>query len=164
MKSFLRKSAVWLMVLMLWSAAAVAKEYKYKTVPNDPMKVRIYTLDNGLQVYLSQVKNEPRIAAQILVRCGGKTDPASNTGLAHYFEHLMFKGTQKLGTLDYNAEKVYLDQIEDLYEKYSASKDDAVRKSIYRVIDSLSQLAARYAVPNEYDKAMAIIGSKGKDK
>lgn len=161
MNCFLRKSAIWLMVLMMWSTAVIAKEYKYRTVPNDPMKVRMYTLDNGLQVYLSQVKNEPRVAAQILVRCGGKTDPASNTGLAHYFEHLMFKGTQKLGTMDYTTEKVYLDKIEDLYEKYSASKDEAVRKSIYHSIDSISQIAARYAVPNEYDKAMAIIGSKG---
>lgn len=161
MNSFMRKSVLGVLVLMLWGATVVAKEYKYKTVPNDPMKVRMYTLDNGLQVYLSQVKNEPRIAAQILVRCGGKTDPASNTGLAHYFEHLMFKGTQKLGTVDYSAEKVYLDQIENLYEQYSATKDEAKRTALYHAIDSLSQIAARYAVPNEYDKAMAIIGSKG---
>lgn len=161
MKRFMKKSVIFLLCLVLWSVSAIAKEYKYQTIPNDPMKVRIYTLGNGLQVYLSQIKDEPRVAAQILVKCGGKTDPAENTGLAHYFEHLMFKGTQKLGTTDYAKEKVFLDQIESLYEQYSSSGDDMYRKSVYHKIDSLSQLAAQFAVPNEYDKAMALIGSKG---
>lgn len=161
MKCVLRKSIFGLMLVFFTVTVSFAKTYSYKTVPNDPMQVRMYTLENGLQVFLSQVKNEPRVAAQILVRCGGKTDPASNTGLAHYFEHLMFKGSKKLGTTDYAAEKVYLDRIEALYESYSASSDDATRKRIYRQIDSLSQIAANFAVPNEYDKAMAMIGSKG---
>ena len=74
---------------------------KYDSVANDPMKSRIYTLDNGLKVYLSVNKDQPRIQTYIAVRVGGKNDPSSNTGLAHYLEHLMFKGTTQFGTSDY---------------------------------------------------------------
>ena len=79
--------------------------YKYETVPNDPLNARIYTLANGLKVYLTVYKDAPRIQTLISVLAGGKNDPADNTGLAHYFEHLMFKGTKQFGTLDYEAEK-----------------------------------------------------------
>ncbi|HAC72660.1 MAG TPA: peptidase M16, partial [Porphyromonadaceae bacterium] len=75
-------------------------DLKYKTVPNDPISARIYTLDNGLKVYMSVNPETPRIQTYIAVRVGGKNDPAETTGLAHYFEHLMFKGTKKFGTQD----------------------------------------------------------------
>ena len=75
-----------------------AKEYKYETVPGDMMKTRIYTLDNGLKVYLSANPEKPRIQTYIAVRTGSKNDPAETTGLAHYLEHLMFKGTKLFGT------------------------------------------------------------------
>ena len=72
-----------------------AKEYKYETVPGDMMQTRIYTLDNGLKVYLSVNPEKPRIQTFIAVRTGSKNDPAETTGLAHYLEHLMFKGTKQ---------------------------------------------------------------------
>lgn len=78
-----------------------AKDYKYDTVKGDLMKSRIYTLDNGLKVYLTVNKEQPRIFANIAVRTGSRNDPAETTGLAHYFEHLMFKGTTHFGTSDY---------------------------------------------------------------
>ncbi|MCU0329040.1 MAG: insulinase family protein, partial [Chitinophagales bacterium] len=80
-----------------------------KTVPNDPLNAKIYTLDNGLKLYISVNKKEPKIQTLIAVKAGSKFDPADNTGLAHYLEHLMFKGTDKIGTLDWEKEKVYLD-------------------------------------------------------
>ena len=73
---------------------AQAKDYKYETVDGDLMKTRIYTLDNGLKVYLSVNPEKPRIQTYIAVRTGSKNDPAETTGLAHYLEHLMFKGTK----------------------------------------------------------------------
>lgn len=134
---------------------------KYETVKGDPMKAKIYTLDNGLKVYMSVNKEEPRIQTYIAVRSGAKNDPADNTGLAHYLEHLMFKGSESLGTTDYAAEKVYLDQIEELYEIYRAETDNDERLALYHQIDSLSYLASLISIPNEYDKAMAVIGSDG---
>ena len=135
--------------------------HKYETVKGDPLKTKIYTLDNGLKVYMSVNKEEPRIQTYIAVRSGGRNDPADNTGLAHYLEHLMFKGSESLGTSDYVAEKAILDQIEDLYEVYRTKTDPVERKAIYHAIDSLSYEASKISIPNEYDKSMAIIGARG---
>ncbi len=135
--------------------------HDYESVNGDPMQTRIYTLDNGLKVYLSVNKEEPRIQTYIAVRTGSKNDPAETTGLAHYLEHLMFKGTKQFGTTDPEAEAPLLDEIEQRYEEYRTITDEAIRKQKYHEIDSVSQLAAKYFIPNEYDKLMAAIGSQG---
>ncbi len=137
------------------------KTYNYETVPGDSLRARIYTLDNGLKVYLSQYEDAPRIQTYVAVRAGSKNDPATATGLAHYLEHMVFKGTSKLGTQNWAAEKVELDKIEALYEKYRAQTDPAIRKKIYHQIDSVSGVAATHAIPNEYDKIMGAMGAKG---
>lgn len=133
----------------------------YESVDGDPMQSRIYTLDNGLKVYLTVNKETPRIQTYIPVRVGGKNDPAETTGLAHYFEHLMFKGTESFGTQNYAEEKPLLDQIEALFELYRTKSDEAERAAIYRQIDSLSYEASKLSIPNEYDKLMAAIGAEG---
>lgn len=138
-----------------------AKERAYKTVPDDPMATRIYTLDNGLTVYLSANKEKPRIQTYIAVRTGSRNDPSETTGLAHYLEHLMFKGTRSFGTSDAAKEAPLLDEIQDMYEAYRTMKDPAERKAQYQKIDSVSQLAAQYNIPNEYDKLMSSIGAEG---
>ena len=134
-------------------------KYSYEMVEGDPTQTRFYTLSNGLKVILHKNSLEPKIMSFITTRAGGKNDPATNTGLAHYLEHMLFKGTQNLGTVDFVKEKMYLDEIEKLYEMYNVTVDENTRKSIYKKIDSVSTLAAQYAVPNEYDKAMTSIGS-----
>jgi len=149
------------LAIVFLTASGVKSEYKYESVPGDPLQVRIYTLDNGLKVYLSVNKDKPRIQTYIGVRVGGKNDPAETTGLAHYFEHLMFKGTQQFGTSDYAAEKILLDQIETLFETYRKTTDDAKRKEIYAEIDRVSQEASKIAIPNEYGKLMSTIGAQG---
>jgi len=103
----------------------------------------------------------PRIQTYVAVRVGGKDDPSETTGLAHYFEHLMFKGTSKFGTQDYEMEKPLLDQIEILFEEYRATRDEEERKAIYHRIDSISLEASGYSIPNEYDKLMSAIGATG---
>jgi len=135
--------------------------FSYETVTNDPLNTRIYTLKNGLKVYLSVNKNEPRIQGLIAVRAGSKNDPKETTGLAHYLEHLMFKGTSKIGTLDWSKEEPLLQQISDLYEKHRQTTDSIAKKNIYAKIDSVSQLASKFAISNEYDKMSAIIGANG---
>jgi predicted Zn-dependent peptidase len=135
--------------------------YAYRYVTNDPLQARIYTLSNGLTVALSVNHKEPRVAVRIAVRAGSNTDPGDHTGLAHYLEHLLFKGTDRFGTLDWEKEKPYLDKIDGLYEQYNSTKDSARRRIIYHRIDSVSGLASHYAIANEYDKLMADIGSQG---
>jgi len=143
------------------SFGAGIEQYHYETVPNDPLKARIYTLANGLKVYMTVNKETPRIQTYIAVRVGGKNDPAETTGLAHYFEHLMFKGTKKFGTQNYETEKPLLDQIEQEFEIYRKTSDESQRKAIYKTIDSLSYVASKISIPNEYDKLMATIGANG---
>lgn len=135
--------------------------YSYRYITNDPAHARFYKLDNGLTVILSPDHKEPRIQTYIAVKAGSKTDPANHTGLAHYLEHMLFKGTDKFGSLDWAKEKPYLDQINDLYEQYNSTKDEAKRKIIYHQIDSVSGLAAHYAIANEYDKMMSGMGATG---
>jgi Predicted Zn-dependent peptidases len=147
--------------IVLLITSCTQSEYKYESVKGDPLNTRIYTLENGLKVYLSVNKDKPRIQTFIGVRVGGKNDPAETTGLAHYFEHLMFKGTNKFGTSDYNAEKPLLDQIEALFETYRQTTDEEKRKEIYAEIDRVSQEASKISIPNEYDKLMKAIGSQG---
>ena len=147
--------------LLMGALTATAKDYHYTTVAGDAMKTRIYTLDNGLKVYMSVNKEKPRLQANIAVKTGSRNDPAETTGLAHYLEHLMFKGTTHFGTTDAVKEKPYLDEITRRYEAYRKLIDPAQRKQAYHEIDSVSQLAAKYNIPNEYDKLMASIGSEG---
>ena len=157
----MKKILTLMMVVAAMLFAACGSKYAYESVKGDPTQTRIYTLDNGLKVYMSVSKEEPRIQTYIAVRVGGKNDPSETTGLAHYFEHLMFKGTEQFGTQDYAAEKPMLDEIEQLFEVYRKTEDEAERKAIYKRIDSISYEASKLAIPNEYDKLMATIGAQG---
>lgn len=136
-------------------------KYPYKTVTHDASGTRIYTLKNGLTVMLSVNREKPRVQTYIAVKAGSKNDPADHTGLAHYLEHLMFKGTDKYGTMDYAREKVYLDAIDSLYEMYNHTTDPVLRKKIYEQIDKTSGKASEFSIANEYDKMVSLIGVQG---
>ncbi len=146
--------------LILVSAVSCVR-YRYESFKDDPTGARIYTLDNGLKVYMIVNHDEPRVYAWTPVRVGSKNDPQETTGLAHYFEHLMFKGTERFGTQNYELEKPMLDEIEALFEVYRKTEDPDLRKEIYHRIDSISYEASKIAIPNEYDKLMSSIGSMG---
>jgi zinc protease len=134
--------------------------YTFESVKSDPLKTRIYTLKNGLKVFLTQNPDEPRVSCLVGVRAGSTSDPKETTGLAHYFEHMMFKGTKRLGTTNWVEESKYIAQIEQLYEKHRATTDLTEKKKIYKEIDRLSQEAAKFVATNEYDKLMSSIGAK----
>ncbi len=125
------------------------------------MEVIRKTLDNGLTILLSPNSEEPRFYAEIVTRAGSKHDPATNTGLAHYLEHLLFKGTQSFGTLDYEKEQPLLDQIVELYEQRSGETNESKRSEIYEEINRISTEAAELAIPNEMDRAYSNMGGKG---
>ena len=138
-----------------------ANGYRYEYVEKDPMNSRIYTLKNGLKVYLSDYDEKPRIQTYIAVAAGSKHDPAHATGLAHYLEHILFKGTSNFGTQNWKAEKPYLDSIEAMFNHYATLKDPTERKAYYHLIDSVSNVAAQFAIANEYDKMIAELGGTG---
>ncbi len=133
----------------------------YETVENDPTGLRLYTLDNGLKVYLSQNSDEPKIQTYIAVRAGSNYDPKESTGLAHYLEHMVFKGTHKIGTVNWEKEKIYLDKISKLYEQHRAEKNIDKKLALYKEIDKVSLEASNYSIANEYDKMTASLGATG---
>ncbi|MGQ0827794.1 MAG: M16 family metallopeptidase [Bacteroidota bacterium] len=158
-----RTFAATLLLLLNFSSQAQqgTKTYTYESVPNDPLNARIYKLDNGLTVYMTVYKNAPRIQTYIATRAGSKNDPKDATGLAHYLEHMLFKGTDVYGSKDYAKEKTELDKIEALYETYRKTTDEVKRKVLYQQIDSISGYASKFAIANEYDKMLSSIGAKG---
>ncbi len=135
--------------------------FAYESVTNDPTGTRKYTLENGLTVYLSQDKTEPKIQTYIPVRAGSVYDPADNTGLAHYLEHMMFKGSDEFGTQDWQAEKVLLDSISNLYEQHKTESNPEKKKEIYKIIDKVSNDASQISIANEYDKMVGALGAEG---
>jgi predicted Zn-dependent peptidase len=144
-----------------WQKGTSPGGYNYQTVANDPMGIRFYTLANGLTVILSVNKETPRLQTLIATKAGSKSDPETNTGLAHYLEHMLFKGTDQYGSLNWEKEKPLLQEIENLYERYNKSRSHQERAVIYKNIDSISGLASKQAIANEYDKMMTLVGAKG---
>ncbi len=151
---------VLLAAILILPAAA---DYKQINTPNpdDQMDVSIFELANGLKVYLTENHETPRFYAEIAVRAGSKHDPAESTGLAHYLEHMLFKGTSTMGTLDYSKEKEYQDKIEELYEQHFVETDMDKRAALYQQINEATVAAAEYAVPNEIDKLYKSTGGSG---
>ncbi|MFA6316305.1 MAG: insulinase family protein [Elusimicrobiota bacterium] len=166
MKTARRISALVLAMAFAWPVAAApaapppAKPSALleSPLPNDPMGVTIHRLSNGLTVYLSPNKQEPRVGAAIAVRAGSQNDAPDSTGMAHYLEHMMFKGTGRLGTLDYAKEKILQEEILGLYEKRFNTAAPKEREAIYKELDKKSVAAAAYAVPNELEKVYGQLG------
>ena len=138
-----------------------ANGFNYETVENDPTGLRLYTLDNGLKVYLSQNRDEPRIQTYVAVRAGSTFDPKESTGLAHYLEHMLFKGTDEIGTSNWEQEQLLISEISDLYEAHKTASDQNQKEAIYKKIDSISFIASKLAIPNEYDKMIGSMGATG---
>ena len=122
-------------------------------------KIEEYKLENGLTVYLNEDHTSPSVLGAVVVKTGGKYDPPFATGTSHYLEHMMFKGTDVIGTINYDEEKVYLDSIIAEYDELAGITDDAYRKEIQKHINELSLKAGQYAIPNELDKILDQIGS-----
>ena len=127
--------------------------------PINPLNVKEYILSNGLTVWLNEDSSQPKVIGSIIVKAGAKDSP--NTGIAHYFEHIMFKGTNKIGTTNYAEEKVWLDSISNKYDKLAGTADEAQRLEIQKEINELSIQAADYVIPNEFNRLISQYGGTG---
>lgn len=132
-----------------------------RPLQSDPMGVTIHRLSNGLTVYISTERATPSISSWIAVRSGSRHDPANSTGLAHYLEHMLFKGTGKLGTLDFAQEKPHLERIAALYDELRAADAPEKRTEILAGINKETLAGAQFAVPNEFDNLYASLGIDG---
>ena len=133
--------------------------YVYTAITNDENGVRTYLLKNGLTVFLAQNFDSPKIQTYIPVKTGSNNDPSNNTGLSHYLEHMMFKGTSKIATANWEKEKPLLDELEVLFELHKQEENPVEKKEIYKKIDAVSYEASTYAIANEYDKIISSIGA-----
>lgn len=118
-----------------------------------------FTLSNGLTVWLNEDHAQPKVFGAVVVKAGAKDCP--NSGIAHYLEHLLFKGTQKIGTTDYAKEKPWLDSIAAEYDRLVKTTDATRRLAIQRHINELSIRAADYAIPNEFGNLIDRFGGTG---
>jgi len=124
------------------------------------LKTKTIHLDNGLKVVMCEDHSQPEIYGAVYVHAGSKNDPVEATGMAHYFEHIMFKGTDKIGTTNWDAEKVFLDSIDLMYDRLHETTDVVERQAIQQKINALSQKSADYAIPNEVDVILTQMGGK----
>ena len=122
------------------------------------LKVTTYKLDNGLTVILNEDHTKPEVFGLVAVKVGSKNDPADATGLAHYQEHMLFKGTEDLGTTNWENEKPFITKIFQLYDTLGATNDEVKRAIIQKEINELTLAAGEYAIPNEFDKILKGIG------
>lgn len=123
------------------------------------LEVKEHTLNNGLTVWLNEDHSQPKVFGAVVVKAGAKDCP--DTGIAHYFEHMMFKGTDKIGTVNYEAEKVLLDSIVMKYDKLARTKDEAARADIQKEINELSIRSSDYVIPNEFNRLISKYGGSG---
>jgi predicted Zn-dependent peptidase len=142
-------------------AKAPAPDPYAPAVPGDPMGVIVKKLANGFTVMICENHEEPRAECWITTRAGSAKDPADATGLAHYLEHMNFKGTTHLGTLDWAQEKPHLDRITQFYDELFKTTDAAKRKELYDAIDKENQAASAFEVPSEIDNLYQSFGFKG---
>ncbi len=133
--------------------------YQSQAEDLNALKVKEYRLENGLTVWLNEDHSQPKVFGAVVVKAGAKDCP--DTGIAHYFEHMMFKGTDRIGTLDYESEKVLLDSIAMKYDELAMTEDTAARARLQKEINELSIRSSEYVIPNEFNRLINRFGGSG---
>lgn len=133
--------------------------YQSQAEDLNALKVKEYRLENGLTVWLNEDHSQPKVFGVVVVKAGAKDCP--DTGIAHYFEHMMFKGTDRIGTLDYESEKVLLDSIAMKYDELAMTEDTAARARLQKEINELSIRSSEYVIPNEFNRLINRFGGSG---
>jgi predicted Zn-dependent peptidase len=130
-------------------------------------KAKSFTLDNGMTFYVYERHQLPTFCGMIMAKVGSVDERQGQTGLAHFFEHLAFKGTPVIGTSDFAKEKPILDQIDALGEEWSAEfakGDKADSKKMAALKEEMKKLqndALKYAVKDELGKIYSENGGRG---
>jgi len=151
----LKSFAIVLSLAALATAQDIASFEKRTTVKK---------LDNGLTVIICERPEAPVFSFFTHVDAGSVQDPLGQTGLAHMFEHMAFKGTDKIGTTDYAAEKVALERVEQAYAAYITERDKPVGRDGQKLKDlekswkDAIAAADKYVKPNEFPQ---IVESNG---
>lgn len=148
----MRKFSLFLLSLAVVFTAAAQKQN---------LKLETFYLSNGLKVIMAEDHSEPKIFGAVIVHAGSKNEDTAATGVAHYFEHIMFKGTDRIGTTDWASESLYLDSISQAYDRLHDAATDEERHSIQLEINRLNIEASKYAIANETDAILQKMGCTG---
>jgi len=122
------------------------------------MEVSEFKLDNGLTVILNPNPEASEVFGVVGVKAGSYNEPFEATGLAHYLEHVIFKGTQEMGTTNWEAEKPYYEKIIQRFEDLRATDDEEAKQAIIKDINQLSIEAGKYTVSNDFANLIQGIG------
>ena len=140
----------------LFSLLCLSAFFLALTQNQSPLQVQELVLNNGMKVWLNVDHSQPKVFGAVVVGAGAVDCP--DTGIAHYFEHIMFKGTDKLGTVDYAAERIFLDSISMKYDELAQTSDTKRRTAIQHEINQLNIKASQYAIPNEFNRLITKYG------
>jgi len=152
------KSFATVLILAALAAAQDMASFEKRTT--------VKKLDNGLTVVICERPEAPVFSFFTHVDAGSVQDPLGETGLAHMFEHMAFKGTDKIGTTNYPAEKVALEKVEQTYAAYIAERDKPVGRDEQKLKDlekawkDAVAEANKYVKPNEFPQIVEINGGE----
>jgi predicted Zn-dependent peptidase len=129
-------------------------------------RITVKKLPNGLTLLICERPEAPVFSFFTMVDAGSAQDPMGRTGLAHMFEHMAFKGTDKIGTTDYAAEKPALEKVETAYSAYiaerdkSVGRDEAKLKELEKAWKDAIAAADKYVVANQFGKIIEQSGGQ----
>ncbi len=148
-----------LRILLLAAICGLAPIGRIEAAPKKGVQPRVHTLDNGLKLLLVERHEQPTVAACLIFKVGSCNDPAGTSGIAHMFEHMMFKGTTTIGTTDYATEKALIDKQDRLREKMNTEMSRMRllkrRGQIEDVLDPGQWTPEYTAMKKEYDRLLA---------
>ena len=129
-------------------------------LPSFGQGLKAFKLKNGLSVYVWEDNTKSDVYGIVACRTGSVNDPAEYTGLAHYLEHVMFKGTDKIGALDWATEKPIYDKIIAKYDEMADEADPVKKEAIAKEINELTIEAGKVSVSNEFMNLIESMGGK----
>src|SRR4051795_165958 len=149
------------LLLLLGFTSAVAQD-----IASFEKRVTVKKLPNGLTLMVLQRTEAPVFSFFTYVDAGDVQDPKGKGGLAHMFEHMAFKGTDKIGTLNYTAEKAALADVETTFQAYERERLKRVDRDPKRLAelekswrDAIAK-AQTYVVPNEFSEIIESAGGE----
>lgn len=123
--------------------------------------LKAFKLKNGLSVYIWEDASKSDVFGLVGVRAGSINEPEEYTGLAHYLEHVMFKGTDNIGALNWTEEEPIYKEIIAKYDQRAAETDPVKKDALNQEINELTLKAGKISLPTEYSSLMESIGAKG---
>ena len=156
----MRKSFGFLVLALALAGAAHGQSQQQSAAFEQAMEHRttVKVLPNGLTLVLSERHEAPVFSFYTLVNAGSANDPEGESGLAHMFEHIAFKGTTEIGTTNYSAEKVALEKVETAYAAYDAElrkrvgQDPKLLEALNAKFESAVAAAQAYVIPNQFSE------------